>query len=157
MTVKIYLCGGLVTDWQDKTIEAFEDIPDVEFYNPKMFDIIGYYPEVHLYGPMDRYKVEDCDIIFGFLEASNPTCVNVVGEMMLAKGLGKRTILVNEWTEENFKKGYLKTLKTKGGTDDATWFKPHYLDLFLSWCDIVETDFGIGIEVLKKMVEYEPR
>jgi hypothetical protein len=152
--INVYLCGGLVTNWQQDVMDMLHDAK-INFYNPMGFDITGEYPTVDIYGPMDRVKIEDCDVIFAFLEASNPTCINVVGECMYAKGLGKKIVLVNEWNETNYKNKKLKTLATNSGADDARWFKPRYLELFLSWCDFVVEDLGIGVEILRRISEYE--
>ena len=154
MTKKVYLCGGLVTEWQVEVMNALHK-EDIMFYNPMKFDITGEYPTIEMYGPMDKIKIEDCDYVFAYLEASNPTCINVVGECCLAKGLGKRVILVNEWNEANYKAGNLKTLWTNSGANDAKWFKPRYLELFLSWMDFIVEDLGIGIEILRNVLEYE--
>jgi len=92
-------------------------------------------------------KIRECDIVFAYLEASNPVIINIALELGFAKGLGKVTILVNEWTEENISKGMLETLKPNGN-----WFKPRYLEMLIDWCDFVVTDFKDGIELLKKFV-----
>lgn len=153
----IYLSGGTVTGWQDRVIEALSDY-DVEFYNPAKL-VLGPLdrPELRIYGPMDRTKIVDCDIAFGYLEKSNPTPINTALELGYAIGLGKKTILCNEWTIDAFEKGDMKCLSTNSvdGKAMATWFKPHYVDLLNDWVDFVEPDFGIAIEILKKVVNYE--
>lgn len=154
---KVYLSGGTVSGWQDVVISRIgKPVDNVEFYNPATFTVgsVGR-PGLSLYGPMDRLKIEDCDILFAYLEASNPTAINVALELAYAKGLGKRTILCNEWTEKNYNDFNLKTLLCKDGTKNALWFKPHYCDLMNSWADFHETDFGIAIELLKQVIEYE--
>jgi len=145
---KVYLSGGTVTHWQDVVMNSIEG---VDFYNPASFSMgsVGR-PGLSLYGPMDRLKIEQCDILFAYLEASNPTPINVALELGYAKGLGKLTILCNEWTEKRFKEGNLKTLE-----NGATWYKPWYCDLLNSWADFCEPDFGIAQELLKQVVEYD--
>jgi hypothetical protein len=148
---KVYLSGGFVTGWQ----EEVEARVEADFYNPEKLKIPSvpqpYSPDI--YAPLDRIAIENSDIVFGYLEASNPTPINIVAEMCYAKGLGKITILCNEWTEERFKAKELKTQFTSDPeSNDATWFKIHYLDLVLNWMDFVETDFGIAIEILKKVI-----
>lgn len=152
--MKVYLSGGTVTGWQEELMDHFEG--EVEFYNPAQFTLGSVeFPGLNQYGPMDRIKVEECDIAFGYLEKSNPTPINVALEMGLAKGLGKITILCNEWTPEAFENKELRTLKTEQDGVHATWCKPHYVDLLNQWMDFIETDFGIAIEILKRVLKYE--
>jgi hypothetical protein len=127
-----------------------------DFYNPAELSVgsVGR-PGLEIYGPMDRVKIEQCDILFAYLEASNPTPINVALELGYAKGLGKMTILCNEWTEAAFKAGRLKALETNTPPAVATWLKPWYTDLLNSWSDFCEPDFGIAIEILKQVIEYE--
>ena len=150
MTKNVYLSGGLVTRWQDEVIRA---VPDASYYNPASFEMEGMDRlSPRLYAPMDMYQIRDCDIFFGYLESSNPTPINVILELGYAKGLNKTTILCNEWTEESIKNS---TLKAVGylDKDGRTWFKPHYLDLVLYMVDFVETDLGMAMQILKKLVE----
>ena len=152
---KVYLSGGTVTHWQDVVMHSLShglgNPPIAEFYNPASFSVgsVGR-PGLSLYDPMDKLKIEQCDILFAYLEASNPTPINVALELGYAKGLGKLTILCNEWTEKRFKEGNLKTLE-----NGATWYKPWYCDLLNSWADFCEPDFGIAQELLKQVVEYD--
>ena len=154
---RVYLSGGTVTGWQNELInDHFPNCEWVGFYNPADLAVGPIErPELPLFGPMDRIKIEECDIAFGYLEKSNPTPINVALEMGYAKGLGKITILCNEWTPEAFGNKELKAIQTTQVGVYATWFKPHYIDLLNSWMDFVETDFGLAIEILKKVLTYE--
>lgn len=159
MPIKIYLSGGTVTGWQNVVMDRFTAdkwVDSLEFYNPAGL-VLGpiSIPELAQYGPMDRIKIEECDIAFGYLEKSNPTPINVALEMGLAKGLGKRTILCNEWTKEAYDAKDMRALYTNPEGGVATWFKPHYIDLLNSWMDFVEEDFGVAIEILRGVLEYE--
>lgn len=146
MSKNVYLCGGFRSCWQKKIIQALEDFP-VEWFNPADQKLDGDYLPLELYSPLDEIKLRECDIVFAYLEASNPVIINIALELGFAKGLGKITILVNEWTEDNLKNGKLATSKPNEG-----WFKPRYLEMLLDWCDFVVTDLGIGIEILKKLL-----
>lgn len=151
---RVYLSGGTVTGWQNYIISRVEG---VDFYNPAQFKLGSLImPELRLFGPMDKTKIRECDVLFGYLEASNPTPINVALELGYAKGLGKITVLCNEWTEDRFKSRQLKCQETTDAMKAAmaTWFRPHYVDLMNSWADFVETDFGLAIELLKKVVNY---
>lgn len=156
----VYLSGGTVTHWQNLVMDYFNNVLHkelVSFYDPSTFRLGSLdRPECRLYSPMDRIKIEECDILFAYLEASNPTPINVALEIGYAKGLGKMVILCNEWTPEKFEAKQLKTMDTNDPAKKAiaTWFKPHYVDLLCSWADFVEPDFGIAKELLRMMVEY---
>jgi len=146
MKKRVYLCGGFRSGWQRKVIQALEDY-SVDWFNPAEQKIGEDLLPLDLYSPLDEIKLRECDIVFAYLEASNPVIINIALELGFAKGLGKVTILVNEWTEENISKGMLETLKPNGN-----WFKPRYLEMLIDWCDFVVTDFKDGIELLKKFV-----
>jgi len=162
---KVYLSGGTVSGWQDVVEHrinppalAMSVTPAIaEFYNPAKFKVGPVdRPDVRMYGPMDRIKIEECDILFAYLEAGNPTPINVALELGYAKGLGKRTILCNEWTEAKWKAGQLGCQRTTDPTNnDAIWYKHWYVDLLNSWADFQESDFGLAMELLKQVLEYE--
>lgn len=136
---KVYLSGGFVTNWQD---ELIDNMPNIIFYDPRKLGIDGL-PRLppSIYAPMDKKMIEDCDIVFAYLEADNPTPINIIAELCYAKGLGKTTIFCVEWTQQNIQK--LRTLKPNGD-----WFKPHYLDMVIFWMDFVFTDFGQAKQLL---------
>jgi len=95
-----------------------------------------------MYSSMDRLAIDNSDIVFGYLEADNPTPINTVAELCYGKGKGKTTILCDEWHRDNL--ANLRTLKPNGD-----WYKPHYLDMVREWVDFYETDFGRAKELLK--------
>jgi hypothetical protein len=170
---KVYLSGGTVSGWQDVVEHNINPPPKdtvingihilssslykAEFYNPAKFRVGSVdRPDVRMYGPMDRIKIEECDVLFAYLEAGNPTPINVALELGYAKGLGKLTILCNEWTEAKWKAGQLGCQRTTDpGNNDATWYKYWYVDLLNSWTDFQESDFGLAMELLKQVLEYE--
>jgi len=149
--VKVYLCGGLVSNWQTEVVETVSRICDdveLEFYRPDLYKRTDY-------SAMDKLKIEQCDILFAYLEKTNPTPVNIALEIGYAKGLGKIVILCNEWTIENYANNDLKTMATDSEGSKATWFKPRYLDMLIDWCDFVDEDFGRAIQLLGMIVKYE--
>ena len=153
---KIYLSGGTVSNWQDE-VEHYitKDTIQAEFYNPAKFKVGTVdRPDLRMYGPMDKLKIEECDILFAYLEQSNPTPINVALELGYAKGLGKLTILCNEWTEAKYKANELGTQKTTDPKAVATWYKPWYTNLLDSWADFQESDFGLAKELLKQVINY---
>lgn len=145
MTRRIYLSGGYVSDWRERVYEALEDF-DVELCDPrfKLEGIPNSEIGVRIYGPMDRLRIDESDIVFGYLEATNPTPINVIAECCYALGKGKLVILCDEWSDAE--RGSLRT---------GDWFKPRYLQMVRNWIDFVEEDFGRAIEVLKAVLSYE--
>ena len=83
--MKIYLAGGMRSGWQDRLSE---------------FDVID--PRTHglsdpeEYTAWDMAGVRECDIVFAYLEKSNPSGLGMAFEIGYALGLGKRVIFVNE-------------------------------------------------------------
>ena len=98
--MKIYLSGGFKTGWQeDVTAEILRLRPDAEVSDPrehKLHDPIRY-------TAWNLTEICDCDIIFAFLEYSNPGGPNLAFELGYAHALGKKLILINEkgqrWAE----------------------------------------------------------
>jgi nucleoside 2-deoxyribosyltransferase len=92
MTAKtsIFLSGGFKSDWQLKLTERYGD--KFQFYNPRDHKI----SEPHLYASWDIHYVRKCDIIFAFMEASNPSGFGLMFEIGMAYALNKTIILIDE-------------------------------------------------------------
>jgi len=89
----IFLSGGFKSDWQIKLTERYGD--KFQFYNPRDHKIA----EPHLYASWDIHYVRKCDIIFAFMEASNPSGFGLMFEIGMAYALNKTIILVDEKSE----------------------------------------------------------
>ena len=87
---RVYLAGGFNTNWQEKIIERLKD--RFVFLNPRSHGLHA----PHLYAPWDIHFVRNCDILFGYMESSNPSGYGLAFEIGLSYGLGKTTILVDE-------------------------------------------------------------
>ena len=150
--MRVYLSGGFVTDWQLKVIES---VPEAEFYNPADFELRGLKAgqiPVGIYGPMDLAQIKLCDVVFAYLESSNPTPINVCFEVGYALGLGKIVIFCNEWTYDNIKANNLRAVEFKDA-EGNTWFRVHYSDFINNSVNFYETDFGRAIEILKAITD----
>lgn len=151
MKKRVYLSGGFVTGWQE---EVMNFVPEALFYNPQEFEMPAVSARdmpASLYAPMDEIQIRLCDILFGYLEASNPTPINVIAESCYAKGLGKVVILCNEWNQEQISRKSLRAMEFKDA-EGHQWFKPHYMDMVNHWVDFCEPDFGRAKELLKRVV-----
>jgi len=144
---RVYLSGGFVTDWQEEVKDYLTRVTGVikVAYSPKDFEFEGAARSMvgaDIYAPLDKIAIQEADIVFGYLECDNPTPINIVGELCYGKGLGKVTVLVDEWSG-------VKELPT------GPWFKDHYLHMIREWADFVESDFGRALEILGHLVTME--
>ncbi|MDB5122388.1 MAG: hypothetical protein JWP94_517 [Mucilaginibacter sp.] len=89
----IFLSGGFRSDWQSKLLERYSD--RFQFFNPREHNIA----EPHLYASWDIHYVRKCDIIFAYMEASNPSGFGLIFEIGMAYALNKTIILVDERSE----------------------------------------------------------
>ena len=92
---KVYLAGGLRSNWQRKVIEACGN--GMVFYNPRLHEL----DDPHLYTSWDIFHIDKSDILFGYLEQSNPSGVGLALEIGYAKALKKLVILVDEKTDSD--------------------------------------------------------
>jgi nucleoside 2-deoxyribosyltransferase len=105
---KVYLAGGFNTDWRDtvKTLKFKTWHPEnLEFFDPKLK------PDKHWfeYGTWDVHFIKQCDIVFAYMEKTNPSGYGLSAEMGYAKALNKTVIFVLESGHE--KEKYLQFLK----------------------------------------------
>lgn len=104
MKTKVYLAGGLKSRWQDNVIRHFKGQNNFTFFNPADHGFIK--PE--LYTHWDLHYVKECDILFGYMESTNPSGYGLALEIGHANALGKTVILVDERSkvDEEFAKSY---------------------------------------------------
>jgi len=86
---RIYLAGGLVSNWQDTVIQA---VPAARFLDPRTHGLRS--PAA--FTSWDLAAIRRCDILFAYLEANNPGGYALSLEMGFAKALGKHIVLVDE-------------------------------------------------------------
>lgn len=87
---KVYLAGGLQSDWQSKV----KELSGFKFLCPREKET----PDMTLdeYSTWDLHFVKSADIIFAYMETGNPSGIGMSIEMGYAKALGKTIILVLE-------------------------------------------------------------
>lgn len=90
MKMKIYLAGGMQSGWQDELIDQFDN--QFIFFNPAAHNLHN----VDEYRTWDLHHVKECDILFGYMEANNPSGYGLALEVGYAKALNKTIILVDE-------------------------------------------------------------
>lgn len=102
--MKVYLAGGMRTNWQAKVIGACKGL---KFINPCDKPNL----ELTLYGTWDLHAIKQSDIVFGYMEKTNPSGIGLAAELGFAFGLGKTVILALEPENETQKDKYLQFLK----------------------------------------------
>lgn len=103
---KVYLAGGFKSNWHKKLtcIEGFK------WYNPaaKESDKILSLAE---YISWDTCHIKKSDILFVYIESTNPSCIGLSAEIGYANALGKTIITIIEPDNLNFKDRYFDFLR----------------------------------------------
>ncbi len=94
--MKVYLAGGFKTNWQKCIIDEFKNL-NITFYNPKEHNL----KDPLEYTTWDTHFVKQCDVIFCYMEKTNPSGYGLSFEVGLAKALNKTIILVDEKSESD--------------------------------------------------------
>ncbi len=102
MKPKIYLAGGLRSNWQKKVTSTV----DAVFYNPRPKEI-GESLSLDEFGTWDLHHIRKCDVVFGFMEKDNPSGIGMSVELGFARGIGKTVILCLEKDNQFTKDKYL--------------------------------------------------
>jgi nucleoside 2-deoxyribosyltransferase len=107
---KIYLAGGFRSNWGETVkgaTDKFEwiDPKQKEFKNGSRITM-----KVDEYGKWDLHFIRNCDIVFVYVEKTNPSCIGLACEAGYAKGIGKTVIMVIEPNHESIKDSYLSFL-----------------------------------------------
>lgn len=87
---KVYLSGGLGSDWQSKVIKQLGK--DFIMYNPREHGLEN--PKE--YTAWDLYHIKTCDLVFAYMEGDNQSGYGLTLEIGYAKALEKTIILVDE-------------------------------------------------------------
>ena len=94
---KVYLSGGMRSDWQDRVMEAE---PNAEYFDPRSHGLKNPFD----YVAWDMRHVGMSTIVFAYVEAENPTALGLAAEVAAGSVEGKLIILVDEKsaTDEKF-------------------------------------------------------
>ena len=88
-TLTVYLAGGFHSGWQD-VIE--QNVQSFCYLDPRGHSL----QDQTQYTFWDLEAIRRSDLIFGYLEPTNPAGYSLAFELGYAKALGKRVILVDE-------------------------------------------------------------
>lgn len=119
---KVFLSGGFRSNWQSDVITKLDN--KFIFFNPREHGL----EHSDFYTIWDIHFVKECDILFAYMEASNPSGYGLAFELGVAYSLNKTIILVDE--------------RSKGEPDFAKYFK------------ILYKPSGVVVDNLKAGIEY---
>jgi len=122
--LKVFLSGGFKSNWQTTIIDECKD--DFIFFNPKEHNI----KNSRLYTTWDVHFVKECDILFAYMEKTNPSGFGLTFEVGVAYALNKTIILIDDKSEN----------------DDAF---DRYFQMIKNSANVVFTNLDDGIEYLK--------
>jgi len=108
--MRVYLAGGMRSGWQDKVKKLTEKYFTFSFYDPRDKEYDGK-PTLIEYGTWDLHYIKRCDIVFAYMERTNPSGVGMACELGYAFAMGKTVILVLEEGNESQKDRYLQFMK----------------------------------------------
>jgi len=94
----VYLSGGMCSEWRTRVIDA---LPMHRFISPTLRNDV----EIELpslYTQWDLAAIRASDIVFAYMEASNPSGFGIAVEVGYAAALGKLIIFVDEVNNEHF-------------------------------------------------------
>lgn len=91
---RVYLSGGLRSNWQDVVIE---ECKNMSFLDPRRHGL----SEAGQYTVWDLHSVKESDIVFAYMEKDNPSGYGLALEVGYAKALGKTVILADERSGED--------------------------------------------------------
>ncbi len=124
---KVFLSGGFKSNWQSKVIEQLND--HFIFFNPREHGL----ESSDLYTTWDIHFVRECDILFAYMESTNPSGYGLAFELGVAYSLNKTIILVDE--------------KSANDISFAKYFKILYKP-----SGVVLNNLSDGIAYLKKFI-----
>jgi nucleoside 2-deoxyribosyltransferase len=122
---RVFLSGGFKSNWQSKVIQEVGE--KLIFFNPREHGL----EHSDFYTTWDIHFIKECDIIFAYMEESNPSGYGIAFELGVAFSLNKTIILVDE--------------RSKTDLNFANYFKILYKP-----SGVVLGNLSDGIEYLKK-------
>jgi Nucleoside 2-deoxyribosyltransferase len=90
----VYLSGGQRSGWQQ---EVRAEVPQLDYLDPSAHHI----EQADAYTAWDLAAVRACDLVFAYLEITNPSGYGLSVEIGYARALGKVVVLVDEKSESD--------------------------------------------------------
>jgi len=105
--MKIYLAGGFRSGWQSKVIKR---IQHHDFINPAEKEVNEEWT-LDKIGVWDLHYIRNTDVVFAYMENTNPSGIGLSVEVGYAHGLGKTVILILEPGNKTIPDRYLSFIK----------------------------------------------
>lgn len=86
---KVYLAGGFKSGWQDQVMKA---LPEFDYFDPRSHGL----KNKAEYTAWDLEAIRRSDVVFAYLETTNPGGYALALEVGFGKALGKFVVLVDE-------------------------------------------------------------
>jgi len=100
--MRVYLAGGLQTNWQEEAIRLFRDKdPEIDILDPRSLKSRNL--TIEEIADIERDWIFNTDIVLAFLEKDNPLPIGLSAELGFAHALGKGTLLVDEYNNKKSK------------------------------------------------------
>ncbi|WP_259016570.1 nucleoside 2-deoxyribosyltransferase [Emticicia fluvialis] len=124
---KIFLSGGLSSDWQSNVKSSIGD--KAIFFNPREHRL----EKPDYYSTWDIHFIKECDIIFAYMEATNPSGYGLAFELGMAYALNKTIILIDEKSSSDvlFERYFKITYRPSGVVINSLNEGIEYLKRFL--------------------------
>lgn len=103
----VYLAGGMRRNWRERVTGKCDGL---NFLSPVDKEN-EYDMSLEEYGAWDLHFIRQVDIVFGYMERTNPSGIGMACELGYAHGIGKTVILVLEENNEHFEDRYLKFME----------------------------------------------
>ena len=94
--MKVYLSGGMHSKWRDQVKASVQG--GISWLDPCLHGL-GNPAE---YTAWDLAAVRKCDVVFAYMETSNPSGVGLALEVGFGLALGKTVVLVDEKDDSGF-------------------------------------------------------
>jgi len=104
---KVYLAGGMRVDWREGIKKECKGLVFFCPVDKESSQVMS----VDEYGTWDLHYIKQADILFGYMERTNPSGIGLACEMGMAYGMNKTVILVLEKGSEHFADDKLEFLR----------------------------------------------
>ena len=106
--MNIYLAGGMRSEWRDR---VKSEVPNHTYFDPADKEANEMNWTLDMFGSWDLHHIRQSDVVFGYMERTNPSGIGMSCEHGYAFGLDVTVILVLEKDHETMKDRYLDFLR----------------------------------------------
>ncbi len=103
----VYLAGGMRSNWRE---QVQDECQSHDFISPVGKEV-DYEMSAEEYGTWDLHYLQEVDIVFGYMERTNPSGIGLACEIGYAHGRDTTVILVLEENSKHFEDRYLRFME----------------------------------------------